>query len=140
MTFSHKIIRDRNFVLTRIVGEVTDENLLEYVQELNSETIGMDNLRELADCRGITSLNTLTVQGTILSSQSERERNHSVLAILVPKNNELLYGMVRAFQAFSQEKRREVEIFDELEQAVDWISESKNEKEFLLDYVNKLSV
>lgn len=134
MGFSRRYLKDNNFLVTKVTGEVNDHNLREHVIELNMETEGISDLRELADCRGIVDLTQLTVQGTSECAKLENNRPNSLLAILVPDST-LLFGMARAYQAFSEDRRKDTEIFKSIDEALAWLSKDEREREELKDFI-----
>lgn len=122
-------------MLTRISGELTDEILVRHVVDLNGEAKEAPDLRELADCRELEHLERLTVQGTANAAALETPRPESLLAILVPDANALLYGMARVYQTFSVEKRREVRILKNLDEALAWLGGDDAERAVLKGFV-----
>ena len=135
MGISRHYLKEHKFMLTKISEELFDQNLMQHVIALNSETEGVVQLRELADLRETKSLDRLTVRGTIAASQTEANRPESLLAILVPDST-LLFGMARAYQTFSKDKRQAVQIFKDPLQALTWLSQDAQEMEVLSDFVN----
>ena len=59
------------------------------------------------------------------------------LAILIPKDNKAAYGLARAYQMFSEEKREAVNIFHNLDEALVWLTaDNTEEKEALISFMN----
>ncbi len=135
MGFSRHYLKANIFVLTKICGEVNDYNLREHIIAFKEETKGMSRLRELADCRGIENLENLTVSGTTRNAQIVDNRPDYLSALLV-NDSTLLYGMARSFQMFFEESRKEVKIFKDIDDALDWLAIDDQEKEILKDFVN----
>jgi hypothetical protein len=106
------------------------------VISLNHETEGISGLRELADCRNITDLSRLSVQGTSDCAALENDRPDSLLALLV-NDSSLLFGLARAYQTFSEENRKDTEIFKDLESALAWLSPDEQEKDRIRDFIAK---
>ncbi len=126
--------REHKFVFTVLSGEIDDENLMAHVIDLNKETVEVPDFIELADCRGISNLDTLTVRGTTNAARSEKNRPSSMLALLVPDSN-LILGLTRAYQTFSEDCRKAVEIFRDVDEALAWLAEDENELLSLADFV-----
>ncbi|MCK5519677.1 MAG: hypothetical protein KAI81_01070 [Candidatus Marinimicrobia bacterium] len=135
MGFSRYFQKDHNFMFTKISGEINDDNLMDHVLALNKKTDGITNLKELADCREITSMEKLTVQGIVRCSQSETNRPESLLALLVTDST-FLYGMARAYQTFSIDRRKAVMIFKNINEALIWLANDDREVEVLKDFVH----
>lgn len=54
MGFTRHYFQEHTFMLTKITGEINDDDLSQHVVALNKETEGLTNLKELTDCREIT--------------------------------------------------------------------------------------
>ena len=129
MGFCHHFIPEHNFLLSTIEGPLDDAGLTEHVREVNELASKSANIKELSDCRSITDLSGLSVQGTVKCAQLEQDKPGSKLAIVVPRENITLYGMARAYHTFSVEKREDVQIFGTIEEAASWLAEDKLEAE-----------
>ena len=115
------------------------DDALEHVRDLNEEGRGIVGLREIADCRGITNLDDLTVAGTTRASAAQENKPGSLLALLVRDNDLLLFGMARAFQTFSEDVRHEVKIFKNTEECLDWIDSGDDNKAPLLEFLEQVT-
>ena len=135
MGFARHYLKDYNFMYTKIYGEVNDQSLQQHVISLNKETDGISGLRELADCRELSEMTALTVQGTANCACLENRRPYSLLAILVTDST-LLFGMARAYQAFSEDRRKSTEIFRDINQALEWLANDEGEAEGFKKFVN----
>ena len=136
MGFTRYYFQEYNFMLTKLAGEVNDNDLSHHVVALNQETEGLTSLKELADCREITKIK-LSTQGTTDSAGHEKNKPGSKLAILTPKGNNLIFAMARAYQMFSEDFRESVRIFHDLHEAINWLSsDNVLEREALIDLVN----
>ncbi len=133
MGFSRHFIQKYNFMLTKITGEINDDDLSHHVGALNQETEGLTNLKELADCRGITKIN-LSTRGTTLNADREKNKPGSNLAILVPKENDMIFAMARAYQMFSENHRKSVEVFRDYSEAISWLTKDNSQE---IDEINK---
>jgi hypothetical protein len=128
-------MKDHAFMFTKISGDVNDQNLKQHVLDLNRETEGISNLRERADCRVITDMERLSVQGTADCARLESNRPHSLLAIFVTDST-LLYGMARAYQVFSEDRRKGTKIFKNLDDALAWLANDDQEARLFYDFIN----
>ena len=74
MGFSRHYFKDYNFMLTKISGEIDNNSLSQHVIDVNNEAEGISNLKELADCREITSVKLLSTQTTTMSAGNEKNK------------------------------------------------------------------
>lgn len=137
MGFSRHYLKECNFMLTKISGEVNDQNLRQHVIDLNRETEGISDLRELADCRDIRDMKRLSAQVTADCGHLENNRPYSLLALLI-NDSKLLFGMARAYQTFSQDRRKDTQIFKNLNDALSWLARDEKEIEILKDFIHKI--
>ncbi len=131
MGLSRHYFKDNNFLLTKVSGDINGKILMQYIIDTNKETDGISNLKELADCREITSVKSLSTQIISDSAESETNKPGSKLALLVPKDSDVIYAMANAYRMFAEDHRESVKIFKELEEALSWLSGSDQEAESL---------
>ncbi|MBW9261326.1 MAG: hypothetical protein K1566_17715 [Candidatus Thiodiazotropha sp. (ex. Lucinisca nassula)] len=136
MPFTRRFSEKHHFMLTTLSGELNDEDLLVHVLALNEETKGISDLIELADCTTVTCLEHLTVEGTSSIATLEAIRPDSLLALVV-LDHPLNYGLARAYQAFSEDRRKEVRIFLDIDEALSWLVKDDQEFKFLTDFIKK---
>ena len=136
MSFSRHFLTQHNFLLTKVENEIDDEQLMQHVLTLNKEAKDITCLRELADCRHLKSVEKLTVQGTTECASQEINKPGSLLAILVP-DSPVIYGMARAYQMFSEDHRKAARVFNNLNDAIKWLSDNENELEIFMDFIDK---
>jgi|GEM_PF-3488716 len=127
MGISRHFFPDRTFLLSVLHGSVDGESLKTYVLECNRDVGDAANLRELADCRRVTDLKGLSVRAAIACAGAEADRPQSKLAILVPPDSNLMYGVARAYQTFAETRRQGARVFRNFDQAVAWLSDSAAE-------------
>jgi len=136
MGFTRHFSKELNFLLTKATGEINDSDLASHVKALNKATEGLVNVKGFADCRAITKIN-LTTQGTILSASMEENKPGSQIVILVPENNDHIFGMARAYQMFCEDYCEEVRIFRDYDEAITWLAnDDSHEKKALSDFIN----
>ncbi len=136
MGFSHQYFKDHNFLLTRASGDLDGKDLMLHVININEVTEGIINLKELSDCREITSLDSLSTKMATMSAAAENDKPGSRFAILVPKDNDVIYGIANAYKMFAEDHRAAVKIFKELAEAISWLAESEAEEKALMALVN----
>ena len=130
-------LEGHKFILNEFSGDLDDESLKNLIKDVNVKTKEITDLRELSDCRELQSIDNLTVQGTIVSSQLETNRPQSLLAIVTPEFNQQIHGMAKVYQSFSEATREAVKIFTDIDEAVSWLAKDDQEKEILENFVNK---
>lgn len=139
MGFTRHLFEDDNFLFTIISGELENTSFKKHIIEFNSVAGDIPHLRELVDCRGITNLDNLTVGATVAASQQEDKRPDSLLALLVPESNPLIYGMARSYLAFPQFQRQDANIFTDYDKALSWLAINKREKEIFNKLVHSVT-
>lgn len=126
MGFSRHWLRDHAFVLTKVSGSIDNLSLIEHVQTLNQECVGIDGVKELADCRELKDVERLSVHGVTQASSREQVKPKSRLVILVPKDVPVIYGLARAYEMFASESRDAVMVSTDLDEAVRWLGFDEN--------------
>ena len=135
--FSTHYSKEHNFMLTKASGDLSDSDLIQHIISLNAKTENLLILKELSDCREVKSVASLSTETATLAAKIEQKKSASRLAILIPKDNKAAYGLARAYQMFSEEKREAVSIFHNLDEALVWLTEDNTEeKEALFSFMN----
>lgn len=138
MGITRHYCHDLNFVLVRFAGEVDDMQLRQHMLAINEETRHNDSIKEIADCREVTSVASLSVKGTIeavgLTVDQPRCRNGK-LAILIPEDLVSL-GLAKVFQSMSSSHRKDVEIFYDAASALTWLGYDGTQSGRLKDFMN----
>lgn len=139
MSFCIHYYPELNFVLTRIFGAMDDMQLKELVSEGKKETIPLNAINELADCRKLKDVDKLSVRGTMDAAYFEEGQSWATggkLAILIP-DDPLLYGMARVYKAVSDLSRSAVAVTYSLDDALKWLGYDGADKEALIDFIEK---
>lgn len=120
------------FTHVLIMGELTNDQLRDHVLAYNEEAADRKALLELADCRILEDISTLTAGGCVKSTGLEEHQPRATggkLAILV--RNELQFGMARAYSMAASNYRESVNVFYELDDALAWLSPEESVGEVL---------
>lgn len=125
-------------VITVTPEEINDQNLFEQVLALNLQAPGITDLKELGDCRNLKYADNLSVNGTTQAAASEIDRPESLLALLI-HDDKLIYGLVRAYQAFAEDRRKSVKIFTKIEEALYWLELSCEAKDKVREMLKGVS-
>jgi hypothetical protein len=80
---SRYYLKENNFMLSRLSGEISNQALREHVLEFDQDTEEISNLREFVDCRKIESLCDMTTSTTLHDSQLVDSRPDYSIAIIV---------------------------------------------------------
>lgn len=120
----HLFIENENFVLTVAEGEIADDKFLEHIAILNESDKLHENYRGIVDCRSVSTVATPSSDSIFKAGHfdggSEKPRKVAVLS-----GNELIYGLVRMYDAYTP--HAEMEVFSEVSKAVEWLdAESLN--------------
>ena len=135
MGFTRYYSKELNFLFVDITGELNDNDLTSHVKALNTETEGLVNVKGFADCRGITKVNIKTIE-VVSNAVNEKYKPGSKVVIFVPKDNELIFAMARAYQMFAEESCDEVSIYRDYDEALAWLTDSPAEGQALTEFIN----
>lgn len=138
MGFSRYYFKGHNFLLTKVSGKIAVDDLLQHVMAVNKEMAGKINLRQLTDCRNITDLQSLSVKDATNCAQREINKPGCLLAIVVPESP-IFFGMARAYAMFAEDHRGEVQIFQNIHDALEWLANDPEEINILTDFVESVS-
>ena len=110
-----------DFVLTRISGDLDDEQLERHVRVFNSEAADRQGLMELADCRELRNVDRLNVTGALNAAALEQGQPRVAggrLAILVP-DNPVIFGLARAYASIACLHRDTADVCQGLREALE---------------------
>jgi len=124
------------FVLTTVSGALDNQGLLEHVQALNQECHGITGVNELADCRALNDVDHVSVPGITRACLQEENKPGSRLAILVPRQSPVMYGMARVYQMFAADSREAAKVFTNLDEALCWLVPDAKQRGPLMELVN----
>lgn len=117
-SIEHLFLESDNFVLTIASGEIEDEKFLKHIAILNESPQLTDGYRGIVDCRNVSPVKTPSSEAIFkaghINETDPKNRRVAVLAV-----NELIYGLVRMYDAYTA--HAEMEVFDNLEDAVKWL-------------------
>lgn len=122
MSFTHKYIRERNFVLTLISGVIDDNEIKKHVQTLTIDTENMGNFVELADASNLHDISHLTTEGITIAAAFEIDRqpyNRDKLAILVSSDE--AYELASNYAAITSYVRYGAKVFRDFRSAIEWL-------------------
>ncbi|WP_236075268.1 hypothetical protein [Mariprofundus sp. EBB-1] len=117
--------REHNFVLTLIYGKLSNAELAEHVIKMHQENEKESALTELADCRYLTDVSELNVNGIVLSASMEKDHPRTfngLGAIVVAHDADHIYGLARAYAAIASQARIDSHVYRSLDEAIDWLA------------------
>lgn len=118
MAFAFLVDPGRSLVLSRAFATVTDADLIAHVRRLRGDPVFRSNMRQLADFRDATKV-VVSATGVhelaALSPWGHGARRAVVVA------SDYAYGMARMYQMIREPAHDELEIFRQLDKALDWL-------------------
>ncbi len=126
MPITTEYFKEQHFIKTQISGKFTDKELLAHVRELNKITKGMNGVKEIADCRGVTDISRLSADGVEFCSSWECVKPGSRLAILMPSDNITFNVLGGIYEATCEQFRDDVVVLNEIDDAIRWLSCDSN--------------
>ena len=119
-SIEHYFLEDKNFVLTVAQGEIRDSEFIESVAFVRASDKLTDHYACIVDCRNVTSFKTPTSDAIFSASKGrfkKIEDKNRRLAVL--SDSKLVYGLARMYGFYAV--KAEVEIFEGLEAALEWL-------------------
>ena len=137
MAFSRHFYPEHNFALTQCHGIVDDNSLRIHILSFNIEAQGMQNIREIADIRGLENASKVTVRGLVELAELGKERaagRNGLLAMLVP-DNPLIEKLARLYGSAVDGHKKATRIFLKAEDALHWLGYEDPEAGILLRFI-----
>ena len=123
MPVTYTIDSARNIIHTRCEGSVSFEEVITHFKTLTSDPKCPPRLNVLLDLTGVTSAPT-SEQIRRVSSVIGDSRKHLVFdTCAIAVSSELIYGMMRMFEVFTEENFRQARTFRGLDEAQEWLNE-----------------
>lgn len=123
MPISYRIDPERQLILTRAWGVLTDAELLAHKDRLLHDAAFDPGMPELSDVRAIERLDVTTVGVKAMvahdTAHSERRSGHR-LALVVPTDE--AFGMARMYQLMGKRDDGSVAVFRTLPDAEAWLA------------------
>lgn len=125
MRVVRRFIGEHDLLFTKIRGRIHDDRLLKYASALNGRSKDMCSSKQLIDFREVSCIRRVTLEGTASYAEKEPARPGNLLALLIPddpKSREF----ASAYKDKALGKRRGVEVFTNLDQALRWLDDGNN--------------
>jgi hypothetical protein len=119
LTITYRIEGD--LLLTRIEGPTGYEDVRRYLDTLFADPRYMTGMSGLIDCRGVKSLFTVADLRKLAADIKHRPelRARSKSAVIASSN--LVYGLLRMYEVFSEGDPVEMRVFRKPEEAMAWL-------------------
>jgi hypothetical protein len=126
MPFEFTVTEDPVGITTRFYGVVSDEDLIQSCYDRTQSSSLVSQLSYLLDDFSEVSEFVVTKEGVIKTAEFAVQLSHqnSAVVYLSVVPTDLLYGMSRMWQAFTDETHWERQIFRSEEEARAWISDN----------------
>jgi hypothetical protein len=128
----------RSLVLSRGWGVVTDRELLAHVRALTADSRSARDFRQLADLRDVTDIQITAscIRETVKLNPFGAGARRAVVV-----TNDIVFGMARMYQIFTDESPDELQIFRKVNDALQWlwIADAKAELLSVLSQTSPIS-
>jgi hypothetical protein len=119
MPISYVIDQDLRLIRSRAEGVVSFADLSAHMRtELGSE---FSTYPELFDCTQATTDLTAEQVRKLVQSRAEIAKHHKAAPVAIVATNDVLYGMLRMFDALTNELRP-IRVFRDMRQAEEWLN------------------
>jgi len=123
---------EENFVLTLIFDKLTDIELIEHVQAMNTEYDGVYGIKELADCRYLYDVSELTARDMLTTADAEKESTRVILGKgAIVAESDAIFGLASMYAAIASNIREDSKAFHSLDEAIDFLEVGEFENRLL---------
>jgi len=118
MSASYRIAKSLETVFTSLEGVVTDDDLLGYRRELESDPDFDPAFAQLIDCRGVAevALDSETIRTIARPSVYAPGAKRAIVA-----TRDAVYGLARMYERLRGGESDEVRVFRDIEEARRWL-------------------
>jgi hypothetical protein len=127
MPVLYEIDQTRQRIHTRCVGFVTFDEVMRHFRTLSEDPVCPDRLDVLLDLSALTSLpepNQLDAVSSTIGRMSDRVRFD---ACAVVAKRTVLFGLMRMFEMFAEDRFRTTGVFDTVDEASEWLETQRAE-------------
>jgi hypothetical protein len=125
MPVRYVINKPGEFIHTRCVGEVTLDEVIEHFDTLVQDSDCPERLDVLLDLSAITSIPEIAQLWTVSEKIGETLSRVQFGLCAIVAIRPVLFGMTRMFQALSEEDFSAVRVFNNQDEARDWMTKEK---------------
>jgi len=131
LSILHQTDPERDLVILVAQGDITDEDLATCRADLVKNSLFHHGMKILADFRGVEKF-SLSMDGVFQRVEGDRplepELKDSRQAVVT--SSDLLFGMVRVYQARMSEIFEKIEVFRDIDKAEAWLFEESETEDF----------
>ena len=120
MPITYRIDKDLQVVFSQGEGVVTVQEMKVYFQTLGQDSGFTSTFSELADTSGITELDPTIPEWRNVADEDSVFGKESRRAIVIP-DYPRLYGLVRMYQTFREDRPDKLQIFESVKEAREWL-------------------
>ena len=128
MPITYTIRKNEGVVVSRHLGEVSDQELLDTYRQLYNDPDYQPSFNKVVDLRTTKSTgrspDALRDIAQLIKSRYATTYERAKTAIIAPRD--LSFGLARMYQVFSEDTPQETMVFREVQQALDWLHLSGN--------------
>ncbi len=122
MAINRIYFKEKNFVLTIIFDKLTDIELIEHVQVMNTEYEGIYGIKELADCRYLYDISELTARDMLTTADGEKESTRVIMGKgAIVAETDIIFGLASMYAAIASNIREDSKVFRSLDEAIDFL-------------------
>ncbi len=122
MAIDRIYFKEENFVLTLIYNKLTDIQLIEHVQVMNTEYEGIFGIKELADCRYLYDISELTARDMLTTADSEKDSTRVIMGKgAIVAESDAIFGLASMYAAIASNIREDSKAFRSLDEAFDFL-------------------
>ena len=121
MPITHSILVQRRLVVTRLSGDIRDEEMLEAYRQLYSDPRWSPGFHEIADFRTANMRQVSNEAVARVGQLSERMAKGIPFKTAVIAPTDLPFGLARMYEALAAESPEEVTVFRDEASALAWL-------------------
>ncbi len=138
MPFTRHYKRELNFVLTRVFGEINDQQAKEQVVALNEEAKDEKALKEIADCRKLGNIDKASVQGIFDAAALEQGHQRAIGGVLIiVVATDVIFRLARAYSIGAGDVRKEIVVTKSMDEAIQKLDYSDSEKKIIQNFIEE---
>jgi len=120
MAIDRIYFKEENFVLTIIYDKLTDLELVEHVQTMNTDYEGIYGIKELADCRYLYDVSELTAKDMLSTADGEKTSTRVIQGKgAIVAESDVIFGLASMYAAIASNIREESKAVRSISEAIE---------------------